>query len=162
MKNDNINYIDITLKSFDDSVSKFNDESLNEELGNYILRECSGLSFREKIVIRIKTQFEITKEQKQDLVGMIRENFGLEISEKLDHVKYENIKKLLLMIAGIIFVLLSEIIPLDHIFIIEEVLLIIGWVAIWEAIDSLIFVDIKRKFDIKRLKQLTTCKIEFI
>lgn len=162
MENRKVKYIDVTLNSFEDSTSKFNNNTLNEELSNYIFKECTGINLKNNIIIRIKPEFNITDIQKEKLVDMIRANYGLDISENLIHVKYENVKKLLLMIFGIIFVLLSELITLDYIFIIKEVLLIIGWVGIWEAVYSLIFVDLKKKFEMKRLKQLTTCKIEFI
>lgn len=155
-------YIDITLDNYFDSVSKFNKNTLNEELSNYIFKECIGINLKNKIILRIKPQFNITKEQKESLVDMIRSNYGIDISENLIHIKHENIKKLLLIIIGIVFVLLSEIFSLKNIIIINEVFLIVGWVAIWEAIYSIIFVDLKRKLDIKRLKKLTTCKIEFI
>lgn len=155
-------YIDITLNSFEDVTSKFNETTLNEELSNYIFKECIGISIKNNIIIRIKPLFNMTKEQKDMLVDMIRANYGIDVSENLMHIKYENIKKLLLIILGIVFVLLSEIVDLSNVIIINEVFLIIGWVAIWEAVYSIIFVDLKRKFEIKRLKQLTRCKIEFI
>ena len=43
--------------------------------------------------------------------------------------------------------------------IIKELILIIGWVAVWEVVDIAINVDSKQKFNRKIIKKLIDCKI---
>lgn len=154
--------INITLKSLEDAKSIYNDSTLSDGLSNYIYKECLGISIKNTFKIRIKTNFKITEKEKDELVTLIRSNFGLDIQEKLLHKKRETIKQVLLFLIGIFFIFLSNLISLESVFIINEVLLIAGWVQIWEAVYSIFFVDTKNNYSTKRLKQLTTCKIEFI
>lgn len=162
MKKKEIKIIDITLKSLEDAKSIYNDNTLSEELSNYIYKECLGINIKKSFKIRIKPYFKITEKEKDELVTLIRSNFGLDIQEKLIHRKRENIKQALLFVIGIFFIFLSNLVHLESVFIMNEVLLIAGWVQIWEAVYSIFFVDTSNNYSIKRLKQLTTCKIEFI
>ena len=169
--NKEIKYIDITLDNMDDASSIYNDDILNEELSDYILKQTMGIFPKQKVIIKIKPLFEINQSEKEKLVDMIRKNYGIDIRESLIRRKYELIKKIILrgggnvwilMLVGTVFILASELLESNGIMLMPEIFLIISWVAIYEAIYSFIFVDTKEMIKTKRLKKLTNCKIEFI
>ncbi len=160
--NKEIKYIDITLDNMDDASSIYNDDILNEELSDYILKQAMGIFPKQKVIIKIKPLFEINQSEKEKLVDMIRKNYGIDIRESLIRRKYELIKKIILMLVGTVFILASELLESNGIMLMPEIFLIISWVAIYEAIYSFIFVDTKEMIKTKRLKKLTNCKIEFI
>lgn len=160
--NKEIKYIGITLDNMDDASSIYNDDILNEELSDYILKQAMGIFPKQKVIIKIKPLFEINQSEKEKLVDMIRKNYGIDIRENLIRRKYELIKKIILMLVGTVFILVSELLESNGIMLMPEIFLIISWVAIYEAIYSFIFVDTKEMIKTKRLKKLTNCKIEFI
>lgn len=160
--NKEIKYIDITLDNMNDASSIYNDDILNEELSDYILKQAMGIFPKQKVIIKIKPLFVINQSEKEKLVDMIRKNYGIDIRESLIRRKYELIKKIILMLVGTVFILASELLESNGIMLMPEIFLIISWVAIYEAIYSFIFVDTKEMIKTKRLKKLTNCKIEFI
>jgi len=44
--------------------------------------------------------------------------------------------------------------------VIKELILIIGWIAVWEVLDISINIDSKQKYNRKILKKLINCKIK--
>lgn len=159
--NNRESYIDIVLNDMDDALSKYNNNILSEELENYIYKESINIK-NKNIVIRIKTLFDISDNDKNKLMKMIIDSFKINIKENLLHMRHANIKRCLLMIIGTIFVLASELTDFSGIFLIPEIFMIIGWVGIWEAVYSLFFEDTKMRIRNKRYKQIYKSKIEFI
>lgn len=153
--------VDVIINNKDDITNKFNNNKLSDELNKYIYDECIGTPLNKEIIININTKFDLNKEDKNKLIDMIRSNYGYTIREEMLYIKYNNIKGVILLIIGIIFILISNLISLTNIFWLQEVLLIISWVTIWEAVYNFIFVETKKKIKIKRLKKLTNCKIKF-
>lgn len=161
MKTKTVNIIDIIIKDKEDIYNSFNSSKLSSELGNYIYNQSLGYSLKEDIKINIKIDEEVTKNEKNDIVDMIREYFGLSIRETLIYYKYNNFKKAVLFILGVILIYISHFVDTINDFLISEVFLIIGWVAIWEVFENILFVETKKKFKLKQLKKLVKCKISF-
>ncbi|MCI8778899.1 MAG: hypothetical protein HFI87_07105 [Bacilli bacterium] len=161
MKSKNINVIDIIVSDKEDLYNNFNSKKLSSELGSYIYNQSLGYSIKDDIKINIKIEDELTKNEKNDIVDMIREYFGLSIRETLIYYKYNNFKKIVLFILGIILIYISHFVGTINDFLISEVFLIIGWVAIWEVFENILLVESKKKFKLKRLKRLVKCKISF-
>ncbi len=161
MKNKNINEINIIVKDKEDLYNNFNCYKLSSELGNYIYNQSLGYPINEEIRINIKTDSSLTDKEKNDIVDMIREYFGLSIKETLIYYKYNNFKKTLLFILGVILICLSHFIGILNDFLISEVFLIIGWVAVWEVFDNILLVETKKKFKLERFRKLVKCKIYF-
>ncbi|MBR6690674.1 MAG: hypothetical protein IKL65_05025 [Bacilli bacterium] len=44
--------------------------------------------------------------------------------------------------------------------VIKELILIIGWIAVWEVLDIAINIDSKQKYNRKIIKKLINCKIK--
>lgn len=153
--------IKITLDSEDDYRNPFNKGKLSTELSNYIYEECKGEPLNTDILIAIVPSFEMTKKEKEELIDMIRKNYGIDVKEDLLFLERSFIWKTILFLLGVFIVAISYFIKTVDDYVISEVILIIGWVAIWESVYSWIFEDGKKKVEIKRLKRLANCKIEF-
>ena len=103
MNNKNID-INITIDNLDDITNEFNNTKLSDELSNYIYNECKGNSLKDNIKINIHTLRELTDDEKEKIVDMIRSNYGIDIKENMLYIKYTNIKGLILFFVGIFLI----------------------------------------------------------
>lgn len=158
----NITSINITISDYSDICNKFNSNMLSEELSNYIYNECKGKPLKNKVKININSLFELDDDQKEKIVDMIRSNFGIDIKENLLYLKYINIPRIILFIIGIILVFIYTFFDSLNISWLAEIILIIGWLVIWEAAYNYLFLGTKKRMQVKRLKKLTCCEINFI
>lgn len=153
--------IEIYLQNKEDYKNPFNENKLSEELSNYILEECKGLSYNCKIELDIKTKFKMSSEERIKLISMLRSKFGLDVRENLVYMNNLVKKNIFLFLFGCLFIVISvginELTP-----IMSEIILIIGWVSVWEVVYSLFFSDYKRRLQIKRFRQLSNSKIKFM
>lgn len=78
-----------------------------------------------------------------------------EMSKKIYHIT--NIKQFFLLMIGVIFLFLSTIVNESIIW--KEILLIGGWVPIWEMIDLELFSDFQERRKRKILKKLLKSEI---
>ena len=76
--------IKIHLTERTDYINKYNQRILSYDLSNYILEELKGIDTKEKIKFFIESNFEMTDLEKTNLVDMIRNNYGADISEILN------------------------------------------------------------------------------
>ena len=68
-------------------------------------------------------------------------------------------KNIAISLLGVLFLYLYYFIKIN--FVLSEMILIVGWVAIWEAVYAWLFVRDKDNIKIKRLKKLANCEIKF-
>lgn len=161
MNNKKINAIELVINDKEEFCNSFNNKKLSSDLGNYIYNESLIFNRNESFQINIKTKFDLAKNEKNEIVDMIREYFGLRIRETINYYKFNRIKKILLFLLGIILITISHFVSVNNEFLISEVFLIIGWVAIWEVFDNILLVETKKKFKLNRYKKLVNCKINF-
>lgn len=152
------NIIEVFIKEKKDYINKFHDKKICPELSDYILNECKAFNPRKKVEIHVISNIMNVKDQ-EEFVDMIRENYGLDIREAQILSGKKNVLNLLCILIGIAFLFLS--ILSKGIFVVSEVLLIFGWVPIWEAMYNMLFGGLKSRILIKRLKKLTDCRIIF-
>lgn len=153
------NIIEIKLKSKQDYINTYNDKKLSYELSNYILEESKSIATKQKIKFIITSSYEMTKEEKEEFVDMLRENFGTDVSEIMNINKKETISNLVALLIGI-FLMIIYCIDYKTIFI-KELILIIGWGFLWEATYNFFFKGIETRLKITRRKQIISSKIEF-
>jgi hypothetical protein len=151
--------IDVYLNNKSDYINQFHNSRISPELSNYIKEECKSIAPREKFEINIYSNSPLSKLEQQELVNMIRENYGLDVRELYLISDKNKIVSLLCLLFGIMILFVYVLI--DIVPILSEIVLIIAWVLIWEAIYNLLFGEVKNKIQIKRLKKLTKCKIVF-
>ena len=140
--------VDISEKKY--FTSKYNENTLAPELKDYLLNEIIGYDINTKITIHINAKFKLTDEEKEHYKKIIIKEF----KESNDELEYEielgNIKKLTLLLIGISFVIASYF--FGHIIgeILEEIIMVFGWVALWEVAYAIFFTDASRRRKIKR------------
>lgn len=153
--------IEITLKEKSDFQNKFNAKNLSNELSNYIYEECQGTAITNDVKLVIFSKFTFSEEEEKDFYEKVHKNFGMMVKEEELLLKYSNYMKGILFFLGVILVASSYLLKNIHDFIISEVVLIIAWLAIWEATNTFLFENNKKRLKIRRLKKLAECEIEF-
>lgn len=152
------NIVKIHLKNEDDYKNTYNDKILSYDLSNYIIEEIKGINSKQKIVFNITSEFNISKEEKNNLVNMIRNCFGTDVSEIINFSKKQLIANCLILFIGIIFLVLYYFITFEFI---SELTLILGWVFIGEAICNFLYNGIESRLKITRRKQIINARVIF-
>ena len=155
------NIIEINIKNYDAAIEKFDSDKLSSELASYIYNQYTALSLNTKVEICIKTECDLTEEQEQNIADMIHKYFGLETQKSIITFKYKTKYQILLFLIGILLIALSNIPFISDLSTLHEILLIFGWVAVWELIYDVMFVDLKENIKRKRYKNLSKVKIEY-
>ena len=152
--------VDISEKKY--FTSKYNENTLAPELKDYLLNEIIGYDINTKINININAKFKLTDEEKEHYKKIIIKEF----KESNDELEYEielgNIKKLTLLLIGISFVIASYFFGHAIGEILEEIIIVFGWVALWEIAYAIFFTDASRKKKIKRNNQIIKANIKYI
>ena len=154
-----MNKIQIYLNDKKDYISKFNQERISKELYGYIKNEVKLININKKINIEITSKFSLTDKEKETLALNIKNTSEEELNDIKVLEEKVILKDLLLLLRGIIIIFIYFI--LKNTPIISEVILIIGWLFIWEAIARLLFAGTERKIQKQRLKQIIYSDIDF-
>ena len=146
--------IEVYLHDKYDLVEKYNENKLSKELIEYITKQAIpvGKNDKIKIVLNIKCD-----NMDRDCTKFLKEGLIEEYNRIIKEHEITDIKQFCLLILGIIFLFLSTLINDETIW--KEILLIIGWVPIWEAVDIELFSDIKSKGKKKIIKKLLNSEI---
>ena len=91
------NIINIHIQSKDDYKNKYNQNILSYQLSNYILEEAKGINVKEKIKFNITSDFDMKIQERNDLIDMIRNNFGADIGEIINQSKKTTISKYIIV-----------------------------------------------------------------
>ena len=153
MKNNRL--ITIYTNNIKEIVSHFNENLITEELSNYIMHQCLGLSVRGKLTLNFVGRLN---SKEQEIIKKAIHNyykFHIEHYKNID--KYDEWIRLALLLFGIIFIFASQ--KFDYV--VNEFLLIIGWLAIWELSYDILFDKRTRTRNYLRYKQIYNCEIEF-
>lgn len=122
---------------------------VSSELIKYLVDEAKT---KDDIEVVVNTKLDIN-----NIDTLIKS--GLEDSYKDTKIidKFYDNKQIILFIVGMLFLIFSTITKPE---VIKELILIIGWVAVWEVLDIAINIDSKQKFNRKIIKKLLDCKIK--
>ena len=155
------NKIEIYLNKLEDYKNKFNKNRISSDLFNYILEEIKTINIKEKLEIDIYTNnFTLTDLEKEELALMIKKTYE---DDSNDLIYIDNIltfKELIMLLIGIIIIIIYVIFHNSPV--ISEIILIIGWLIIGEALERLFFTKTEARHKIKRRKQIIKSKINFI
>ena len=146
--------IEIDIHDKYDLIEKYNEDKIASGLIDYIIKESLPINKNEKIKIVLNIK---CKDIKKDYSAFLKDGLIQEYNKSLKEHKINQLKEVYLLILGIIFLLLSRIINNDSIW--KEILLITGWVPIWEVVDILLFSDTTGKGKRKIIKKLYECEI---
>ena len=154
--------VEISFDEKDDYISQFNNTKLSNKLSNYIFDECRGKSLSNRITLNVKTSFKINAKEKEEFIKMVHENYATDLKEYTLILRRSNLKKWIIFFIGIVLIYIAYFRGISDNEVISEVILIIAWVAIWEAAYTWLFETDKNRIKAKRLKQLAKCRINFI
>lgn len=155
------NQITINIKDKDDYTSPYNQEKLHPELLSYILEEHKGIPLHQDIEIVVKSPKIFNQEEKEKFVTILRSDLGQDIKESYLIMKFILIRSILLLFFGILFIVFSFYLSKFSTSVISEVLLIIGWVGVWESTYILLFDNTHTRIKIKHYKKLVSAKVLF-
>lgn len=150
--------IKIHLNERTDYINKYNQRILSYDLSNYILEELKGISTKQKIKFNISTDFEISDLEKTNLVDMIRNNFGADISEIINISKKHQIINCLILLISIILITIYSTLNTE---ILAQYILILGWVLMEQTICYFLYKGTEFNHQISRRKQIVNAKIFF-
>ena len=153
--------INMTFDEKDDYISQFNENKLSNKLSNYILDECRGKPLKNKITLNIKMNYRNSNKEKEEFIKMIHNNYKDDLKEYMLILKRSIIKKIIIFFIGVVLIYLAYFKDIMDNEVISEIILIIGWVAIWEVAYTWFFESDKNRIMVKRLKQLIKCNINF-
>lgn len=160
MKNGKIT-INITISEKKYFVSKYNDEVISNELVDHIQGQLIGEDTKKDLQLNIETKFKLTEQEKDTYTYMLKKEYKERVNDILIESRDSDIKKLILFVVGLLFISGYYFLDLTFSHIISEVLLIFGWVAMWEVAYSLLFLDFKRKKYMKRYNQILKCDVKY-
>ena len=150
--------IKIHLTERTDYINKYNQRILSYDLSNYILEELKGIDTKEKIKFFIESNFEMTDLEKTNLVDMIRNNYGADISEILNISKKHRITYLLILLISIILIIIYSMINTE---LIAQYTLILGRVLMEQTICYFLYKGTEYNHQISRRKQIVNAKMIF-
>lgn len=144
--------IEIDLNNKYDLIDKYNEKKISNEIIEYIIKQAKLLR-NKQVKIIINNNCHIDK----DITRLIKEGLKEEYDRSLEEHHTNNVKQILFLILGITFIFLSTLI--DDGVIWKEVLLISGWVPIWEMIEVELFPDVDGRRKRKLIKRLLHSEI---
>lgn len=144
--------IQIDLLSRDDLFEKYNKSVVSRDLIKYMIDKASSFKRDDTIKIIINNQIK----GQEDCLPIVIE--GLKEEYNSNNFKYHrnNLRQMFFLIVGIVILFISTLIDVT---IFKEVVLISGWVLIWEMVESEIFDDISNRKKKKILEKLLNSEI---
>lgn len=140
--------IKVNIRKELDLYEKYSDE-VNEELLKYLIDEAK---VKDDVEVVVNTKLSIKNIDKLIIKGLTDTYNDIRKVDKL----YDS-KQIILFIIGIIFLTISTLTQPE---IVKEVILIIGWVFVWEVLDITINIDSKQKRQKRIIKKLLNCQIK--
>ena len=153
--------VPITLKSKEEFYNKYDATccTISTDLCRYIDSCVYNIPLKYKIKLQIDCP-NLTEEDKKAMEKAVKTHYGLIIYDKEIDLKTNAYKTSELMILGLIVLAAVYIFPL--ISYMQEILMIAGWFAVWEAVDNYVYDRKKLKTDKENNIQMIESKLEFV
>ena len=145
--------IEIDINNKSDVLEKYNNSKISKELIEYLINEANFLYKKDTIIIKINMNPKINL----DIVNLLNAGFKREYLYTIKSHLKNNILQIILFFLGIFFLFLSTQINSSDIW--KEILLIGGWVPIWEMIDLELFNDFRGRKRKRILQKLMNSQI---
>ena len=149
----------VNLNKKRDFYNRFSNAKISDKLNNYIYNESLDGNYKNKIVIEISCREKISDNEKQDMIDIIRKNFGIQVKELLYTYEKEQDKKAMLLTLGLAFIIIYY---TGFASVLKEVILMFGWISICSSLYGLIFTSTQSYIKISRLKNLSKARVYFI
>ena len=140
--------IEIDLTNKHNLTGKYNEKKVSHGLIEYIIKQAeeTNLYNDTKIIINKKCHIE------EECIKLIKEGLQEEYNRSLKKRDDNNIKQLVFLGLGILFIYLSTLIKNGDVW--KEIILITGWVPIWKMIEVEILPDVAGRRKRKIIKKL--------
>lgn len=145
--------IEIDIIDKNDFLDKYNQKMVSISLIEYIVKQAMIMGNQDKIKIVINKKCQIEKECSK----MLQEGLKEEYNRSLKKHHNTNMKQIGLLLLGILLLFISR--TIDDTVIWKEVLLISGWVPIWEMIELELFPDAEGRLKRRVINKLLNCDI---
>lgn len=145
--------IEIDLNNKEDLLEKYNNKRISKELIEYLINEANFINKKDNVVIQINNNIKTDIDIVKYLINGLKDEYESNIKSHLKN----NIIQIILFFLGIFFLFLSTQINDNDIW--KEILLIGGWVPIWEMIDLELFNDFRGHKRKRILQKLLDSKI---
>lgn len=143
----NMKSIIVNIRREKDLYEKYSNE-VSSELIKYLIDEAKA---KDDVEIIVNTKLDI-----KNIDKLVKQGLEDSIKDIRTLDKFYDNKQIILFIVGIIFLIISTLTKPE---IIKELILIIGWIAVWEVLDIAINIDSKQKHNKKIVNKLINCKI---
>ncbi len=145
--------IEVDLIDKYDLVEKYNEKLVSKDLISYIIGEAMYIPKKDTIKIQVNKKFPSIRSCKNLIVEGLKREYdeSLELHHRID------LKQYFFLAWGIVALFLSTLVGDESIW--EELLVIAGWVPIWEMIDLEIFSDHDERKKRRVLKKLLSSEI---
>lgn len=144
--------LEIDLNNKYDLVDKYNEKKLSNEILDYMIKESLQIKKDRSIEVVLNKKCHINK----DVTKLIRDGLKKEYDRNLKEYHRNNIKQILFLVLGFLVIFLSTLVNKESIW--NEVLLIAGWVPIWDAVEVEILNDVESRKKRKVIKRLLKSK----
>lgn len=140
--------ITVNLTRESDLYERYNDD-VSDALIKYLIKEAKT---KDKIEVIIKTKLEI-----DNIEFLIKKGLQQELNDTKRIDKFYDFKQLRFFVIGIIFLLISTLMGYE---ILRELVLIIGWFAIYEVVEITFNTSSILRRKRKAIKKLLSCNIK--
>lgn len=134
----------------------YNDNFINKNLLNFLIDSASTCTKKDKIKIVIDNNIK----EKADFELLIKNTLKYRLNKEIADNKSSNRKEIKYGIVGLLSLMLFY--TLHDQFILNEIVLIMGWVFICEVLDIEFFKDVESKRRRKIIKLLLNAEIEVV
>ena len=141
--------------------NEFNEEELNPLLGEYIFNKINNHNLKEEYQINILLENDLKNIDQDHLTFLFKDYFEDKLTTELYYQQEENKTLLLILSTGIILLSIYYFLKLNSIPVVSEILLITGWVFIWEWIYRQVFTRSLEKVNIKKYRLLLRSDINY-
>ena len=149
----NTKVINVDLDRKFDFLRKYSDNKVSTDLIEYLIDRIDKIKKYEKVVIRLNKRCELDV----NAIKIIKEGLKEEYKKSIQLRDENNLKQLWFLLMGAFIIFLSTKVPEDLFW--KEVLVIIGWVPIWEMFEVELFPDAEERKRRKAIKRLLKCQI---
>ena len=138
--------VEIDIVKEEDLFEKYNKKIISKNLINYLIEETPKLKKEDKLKVIINNEIEKYNCKELIIEGLKREYNKASLKNELN-----NHTQLSYLIVGLIILLFSTFIDMK---LLEEIVLIIGWVFIWDLVEIEIITDMNNKKRRRKIKWL--------
>lgn len=146
--------IKIDILNEKEIISKYDEDDINQDLIKYILSKAKIIKRNKKIKVLIKNKSNLDIE----LINKIKSGLVKEY-DNLSRIHYDNNRmQFILFLIGFLVLLVASFVNDKSIW--NEVLIIIGWVPIWKAVNLELINDFKYRQNKRVIKRVLKSKFE--